>query len=219
MKKSLARFRLSRLSSFTLVELLVVIAIIAILAGVILSAGTAALRAALRAKAANTATQIQTACLAYYSEYGVYPIPTDLPTAKDVLIDDQNSTGDWKNLLYALCGNINPYNSTTTAPSSPPANTRAVVFLTLKSSDVDLNNAPLNPLPPDTTHLYFNIALDGDYDGILGTGNSAVTTMPEFSPTFSKAGGGASTSGVAVWANCNLAGASYTNAAFYVHTY
>ena len=69
MKKTSSR------SGFTLVELLVVIAIIAILASVITVAASGAINAAKRAKAANMGSQIQTAILAYNTEYGVYPVP------------------------------------------------------------------------------------------------------------------------------------------------
>jgi hypothetical protein len=96
----------------------------------------------------------------------------------------------------------------------------------MKSSDVDANNAPLNPLPTVTGgvtyNTYFNIAMDSDYDGILGVGNSAVTTMPNFSAatwnSTSQTTGGSSTAGVAVWANCN-ASSSQNVTAFWVHTY
>ncbi|MCE0523781.1 MAG: type II secretion system GspH family protein [Methylacidiphilales bacterium] len=217
MKRSLPRSRLSKLSSFTLVELLVVIGIIAILAGVILSAGTNAIRAALRSKAQNLATQIQTASLSYYTEYGVYPDDTTtFPAGTDYVIKDTDAA-DWKNLLIALCGNIDPATGTA-VPTPIIANSRGITFLTLKSSDVT-NDAPLNPLPPNAANIYFNIAIDNDYDGILGVAPSAVLTMPQFSPTFKGTGGGTSTAGIAVWANCNPAGSTSTNAAYYIRTY
>ncbi len=225
MKRSVSFFRSRRFSSFTLVELLVVIAIIAILAGVLFSAGSAAIAAAKRAKAANTATQIQTSVLNYYTEYSVYPVPST--TTTDYKLTDASSDGaNWSALIYALSGNINPYNgSATPAPSVTSfSNTRAIAFLNLKSSDVDKANtlnAPLNPAQPNGGNPYFNIAIDSDYDGVLGTSPSAVTTMPNFaSPTGTwQTGGGTTTSGVAVWANCNGNVTTQTNANFWVHTY
>jgi len=230
-KSSMARLRWLKSSSFTLVELLVVIAIIAILATLILYAGGTAIRMGQRAKAANTATQIQTAVLAYYTEYSVYPAPYSA-TAKDYQIGDTAlgndnfgtvDTSAWGTLICILCGNVQPSNPGTAfaAAGASITNSRGIAFLSLRSSDVDTYNAPLNPLPTGTgvnTEKYFNIAIDSDYDGILGVGASAVTTMPKFTPAFTGTGGGSSTAGVAVWANCNSV-SSTTNGVFYVHTY
>jgi prepilin-type N-terminal cleavage/methylation domain-containing protein len=207
-------------AGFTLVELLVVIGIIAILAGVLLTAGGSAIKAALRAKASNTATQIQTACLNYYTEYSVYPVPTG--TTTDYPIVDTDAT-DWGILVDALCGNISPTTGTAVAATTI-TNTRSIAFLSLKASDVGVHDAPLNPLPPDPKNqIYFNIALDGDYDGVLGVAPSAVTTMPNFSTgtaTSLTLTGGSSTAGVAVWANCTGKPNSTTcNAAWWIHTY
>src|ERR1700678_4006795 len=141
MKKSPFRSRGSRLSGFTLVELLVVIGIIAILAGILLSVVGPAIHSAKQAKAANFAGQIQTAVLAYDTEYGVYPIPTN--TVKDYTIADNDAT-DWGDLIDALCGNIKP-STGIAATQTIIANTRAISFLTLRTSDVDKNDAPLNP--------------------------------------------------------------------------
>ncbi|MCE0482999.1 MAG: type II secretion system GspH family protein [Methylacidiphilales bacterium] len=217
MKKSLFRSHLGKPSSFTLVELLVVIGIIAILASVAMYGASSAIKAAKRAKAQALANSIQTASLAYYTEYGVYPVPGDAVTGQDYSIAD-NQSADWKALLYGLCGNINPYDSSTTAPANAVANTHGVAFLSLKNSDVDVNGGPLNPLPSDTTHIYFNIAIDNDYDGILGVPPSHVLNMPKFGSTFSATGGGSSTAGIALWANCNGSTTS-TNQNFYVKTY
>jgi prepilin-type N-terminal cleavage/methylation domain-containing protein len=228
MKQSLSRLRLSKLSSFTLIELLVVIAIIAILAAVLLAAGSMALKAAKRAKATNMAIQIQSAALGYYTEYSIYPVPANATAATDYVIADTDNT-DWANLLYGLCGNVNPYNGSATAPSANVApNTRAITFLTLRNTDVDVNNGPLNPLPPaGTAHPYFNIAINNSYSGILGVSPSAVTTLPNFAtgtPTSLSVTGGSTTAGVAVWANCTgiaapTSGTMSCNSAFWVHTY
>lgn len=219
MKKSLVRRRSASLSGFTLVELLVVIGIIAILAGVLLSAGGAALKSAQRAKVANTANQIQTAALNYYTEYSVYPVPSGTPASADFLIADTDAV-NWKSMLYGLCGNINPYDTSTTAPGTAVSNTRGIAFLSLKSADVDINGGPKNPLAPDTAHIYFNMAIDNDYDGILGA-TPSVVQLPNF--TTAKAGidplmTGSSTAGIAIWANCN-GNITTKNPSFWVHTY
>jgi prepilin-type N-terminal cleavage/methylation domain-containing protein len=226
MKFSNFRVRGSQSYGFTLVELLVVMAIIAILAGVLFTAGTAAIRAALRAKAQNTANQIQTAASAYYTEYSVYPIPTTAVAGMDFYISDSNTT-DWPNLIEALCGNVSPSNTSVTVTPTVP-NTRGIAFLQLKASDVDYKNnidAPVNPLPYDkVNHPYFNLAIDADYDGIVG--DSGAVPAPGM-PDFSKSTQGniqyltkGTTGGIAVWANCNTtATTTQWNPAFIVRTY
>ena len=178
MKRSLSPSRLSRLSSFTLLELLVVMGIIAVLAGVLLSTINGAIRAAQRAKAANMAANIQTAAMGYYTEYSVYPVPST--TTNDVYYSTNDVT-DWKNLTWALCGNINPASVTTTVTPTV-ANTRGIAFLNVNRSDVDANGVPLNPISPTGSTSYFNITINSSYSGILGT-NSPSNVMPNFSGT------------------------------------
>jgi prepilin-type N-terminal cleavage/methylation domain-containing protein len=225
MKSFSLRGRTSR-SGFTLVELLVVIAIIAILASVILAAGTSAIKAAKRAKAMNTANQLQTAILGYYTEYSVYPVPSG--TTTDWIVPDTDG-GDWANLAEVLCGNVSPYTGAVTTATTI-TNTRSIAFLTLRTSDVasattGTQDAPLNPIPPNATELYFNLAVDADYDGILGgTTSTSANKLPAFSPptlsgTFSpNSGSGSSTAGAAVWANCT-GSPTVVNSNQWVHTY
>jgi len=236
MKQSLSLFRFSKFSGFTLVELLVVIGIISILASVILFAGGTALRAAKRAQATNTANAIQTAALSYYTEYGIYPIPVQA-TPADILIGDSSSTdgASWATLVCVLSGNVSPTGLTFTPPTTSvgPCNSRGIAFLSLRSSDVfsaadvtanshGVQDAPKNPLPTSTTAaLFFNIAFDGDYSGVIGDAASAVNgKLPNFAKSTITAMDytGTSTAGVAVWANCN-GSTSTTNPNFWVHTY
>ena len=220
MKNLLSRKLRIRGHAFTLVELLVVIGIIAILAAVTLQVGGAVINSAKRAKAANTATQIQTACLGYYTEYSIYPVPTG--TTGDYVIGDSSSTDEtsWGALIESLCGNLSPYKPGNAVSATVP-NSRGIAFLTLKSSDVDAKDAPLNPLPSGSgasaTNLYFSIAINSSYSGVLGTNAPSSTVMPSFGGTFATTGG-TSTAGVAVWANCN-AKTTVTNGNFFVHTY
>jgi prepilin-type N-terminal cleavage/methylation domain-containing protein len=226
MKKTLARPRSCKSSGFTLVELLVVIGIIAILAGVILSAGNSALRAAQRARAANMANQIQTSVLNYFSEYSVYPVSSGA-TSQTAFISDSDATGSatsWGSLLYCLSGNIHPSTGLATpAPSTAISNTRGIAFLSFKASDVDSNDAPLNPLSPDPANPYFNIAMDADYAGVLGVAPSTFQAMPNFgaaTKTSLPLTGGSSTAGVAVWVNCTgKPAATACNPAWWEHTY
>ena len=219
MKHSFLSSRRSKYSGFTLVELLVVIGIIAILASVLLSAGNSAIRSAQRAKASNLASQLQAACLSYFTEYSVYPVPPN--TTGDYVIKDTDAAS-WKNLVIALSGNIDPANPGTPVANPVIANTRAISFITLQSSDlVTGTDAPKNPLPPNAAQLYFNIAMDNDYDGVLGGNGASTAALPNFNT--STLGnvvltGGSSTAGVAVWANCN-GNATGQNPAYWVHTY
>jgi prepilin-type N-terminal cleavage/methylation domain-containing protein len=64
----------ARQSSFTLIELLTVIAIISILAGLLLSAIAGARRYAKISQAKTDIKNIQTAITAYYNEYGKLPV-------------------------------------------------------------------------------------------------------------------------------------------------
>jgi len=234
MKRPSFRSNRSRSSGFTLVELLVVIGIIAILASVLFPVVGSALNAAKRSKANVTINQIQTSTLAYFNEYSVYPIYSP-STPVDVVIGDTSSTdgASWAALIYCLSGNLHPSTSLSTpVVTTAPSNNRAIPFLTMKPSDVyttttngTVVDAPKNPLPSSTTgNIYFNIAMDGDYDNVLGVSPSAVTSMPNFaSPSLTSlpstgGNGGSSSAGVAVWANCNGT-SSGTNPAFWVHTY
>ena len=232
--KRLTSRRRANPTAFTLVELLVVIGIIAILAAAVLGISGNVIKQAKKAKAANTATQIQTACLGYYTEYSVYPVPSTATASTDYLIADSGAAAEtsWANLTVALCGMINPYNANTiSASTSIPANTRSIAFLSMKASDVDANGAPLNPLPTvsggTTNNAYFNIAIDNDYDGILGGTSTATSAnkLPNFAvpqtgtgPSATPVLSGSSTAGVAVWANCNNS-TSISALNNWVHTY
>jgi prepilin-type N-terminal cleavage/methylation domain-containing protein len=220
MKPSSVRNYSSKHAGFTLVELLVVIGIIAILAAVLTTAASSAFRAAKRAKAQTMANQIQTGCQAYFTEYSVYPVITGSP-AGDFYVSD--SSTNWKQITEALCGNLSPYNPTTTV-NPTVSNTRGIAFLSFKATDVDPNDCPLNPLPYSTANLYFNIVMDSDYSGIVGDSGSAKSnTMPDF--VNSKVGtmaylANGTTGGIAVWANCNTTTtATSWNPNFIVHTY
>jgi prepilin-type N-terminal cleavage/methylation domain-containing protein len=217
--------RSSQSSGFTLVELLVVIAIIALLASVLAVSAGSVINSAKRAKASSNINQIQTACLNYYTEYGVYPATSQdasTGTPKDYTINDTEES-DWADFSTGLSGNLNP--STGQTATSTVANSRNIAFLNMKNTDVDKSGAPLNPLPPSTTspNLYFNIAVDTDYDGILGVSPSAVNSMPNFSTgttTSLSLTGGSSTAGIALWVNCTATKAAATNNAnFWEHTY
>ncbi len=234
MKKFLAHFATKRHAGFTLVELLVVIGIIAILASVVMTIGTTVIKIAKRTKAQNTATQIQTAVLSYYTEYSVYPTPSGAGTGDYMLSDTDAASGPaagsatWGQLIQCLSGNISPSTGTmTTSTTSAFSNTRSIAFMNLKATDVANStsghqDAPLNSLPPTATptSLYFNIAVDTGYSGLLGSGdstNGSLSWLPNLTTSTVTLTGGSSTQGVAIWANCNTT--SKTTSAWYVHTF
>jgi prepilin-type N-terminal cleavage/methylation domain-containing protein len=208
-------------AGFTLIELLVVIAIIAILASIISVAAGSAINAAKRAKAANMASQIATAILSYYTEYGVYPGPAAGSPPAGYTGTDEGP------LMIALCGNINA--STGSSASGLP-NTRQIAFLSPKKTEVDNGGIPINPFTAPFTSAantaYYSISMDNNYDGV--TGDNGETVPPNFAAatagTPCPPAGSPITQGVAVWANCDPtslppATGTSTSPQFWVHSY
>ena len=227
------RFSSARSAGFTLIELLVVIAIIAILASVTIAGVSSALNAAKRTKANNTATQLQTAVMAYDTEYGVYPVPSTAATGADFYYASTNDNIDWKNLIICLSGNIDPTNGQTNAQSNVP-NSRQIPFMTPKRTDLDTTGAGVlyNPMTSQGTNppVTFNLVVDSDYDGVAGNSGQAANTLPNFAAWSTGAVQPAKltgvTQGAAVWACCdttakvlpnNEGGSKLPN--FWVHTY
>ncbi|HEX4141290.1 MAG TPA: type II secretion system protein [Candidatus Methylacidiphilales bacterium] len=226
MKKFHACRRCSKSGGFTLVELLVVIAIIAILVAVTMDVGTTVLNIAKRTRAQNTAQQIQTAVLGYYTEYSVYPTPAGAAAA-DYTLDDADSAKNWGPMAECLSGMISPSSgSNVSATETVFSNSRQIAFLTFKATDVGNGttgnlDAPLNPFPPAPVTgagKYFNMTVDADYSGLIGPSDkTATTSLPNFATSPFSTTGGTCTAGVAIWANCNQQSAGTAN--WYVHTY
>ena len=90
----------SRLTAFTLVELLTVIGIIAVLMTLLFPAVNAVKENAKRMDAKNTCVQIVTAVKQYYQEYGKFPPVEDLtgggtptfPATEDTLVGDKGTS-------------------------------------------------------------------------------------------------------------------------------
>jgi len=106
---SLRKFPKAKSSSFTLVELLVVISIIGLLAGLGLPAINGAIQAGKKAEVASMAESIKTAVNAYYAEYSSYPT---------------NSSGQtYANTSLEFLGFM------TTTTNTNGGNTRGIAFL------------------------------------------------------------------------------------------
>jgi len=102
-------------SGFTLIELLVVISIIAVLAAAGFGAGTFAINRAKKVKALASATAIEQAVNAFYSEYGSLPFTGDPPATTNTATDTE--------FLTILLGK---------ETGNSPVNTRGINFLTVK---------------------------------------------------------------------------------------
>ena len=223
-----------RYTAFTLVELLVVMGIIAILAGAALVGVSSALRFAKRTKANTTASQIATAVQNYYTEYGVYPTADAAGgTPTDDFYSGTSAT-TWTPLMYALCGNINPYTGAAATGSVP--NTRNIAYLSPTHSDIDSTGSLLNPFdsvsngtatgPSANNAPYFYMVVDTDYSGVVG--DSSSTKLPDFTKYSTNYTGATLASGtpggVAVWSPCDqpLAGGTASKASpasYWAHTY
>jgi prepilin-type N-terminal cleavage/methylation domain-containing protein len=218
--------RRNRGIAFTLVELLVVIAIIAILAGVIVAGTGSVLRMAKRTKANSTAVQIQTAVQSYYTEYSVYPTADAGAAATDDFYTGQAAgMAAWQNMMYALCGNIDPMHGTT-KEGTITSNTRSIAYLSPTRGDMDANGVLQNPFGSGETSSYFYMVLDTDYSGVVG--DSSTTKLPDFTASPTNYMGAVLASGtpggVAIWCPCDQPVAGGTAAhpspsSFWAHTY
>jgi prepilin-type N-terminal cleavage/methylation domain-containing protein len=218
---------LHRKKAFTLVEILVVIAIIAILAGVILSAIGSALRYAKRTKANAMCVQLQTAVQGFYIEYGVYPVQTADATGVDTYYSGNSDTTRWLGLMEALCGNINPLTGAAIAPASETvsSNTRGIKYISPTRGDMDANGVLANPFGTGGTSTNFFMAIDTDYDNVVGDSGTASGKLPNFTGNTNINSVAAVTGvpvGVAVWCSCDqqlFGSGKASNPNFWAHTY
>jgi len=223
----LSHLRSSSRSGFTLVELLVVIGIIAILAAVVLSGANQAINSARRMKTLSMGNQIATAVQNYYTEYSFYPTPANQATAQDTYYAYNDRTA-WEPMIVALCGGLDPGlpQQGQVANNAIP-NSRQISYLSPNRADLDTTKAPAvikTPFLRNGTAQYYFMAVDTNYDTVLGDKDQPAGKIPNFAGAKANTAltmSAGITAGVAVWSNCDQdpTGNAATNPNYWVHTF
>ncbi len=147
--------------NFTLVELLTVIAVIAVLAGMIVPAVNGAIKKGEMTKAKAEATTLANAIKQYESTYGVLPIPKNMKSDDEAILDDSTKgTAAYEWLIKLLQGKS--FTDSTHGDSSA-YNRRGMKFLDIVGNQEGVYQDPWD-------QNYF-VVMDADHNGKMA--NSA----------------------------------------------
>jgi prepilin-type N-terminal cleavage/methylation domain-containing protein len=154
--------RKNLLSSFTLVELLVVMAIIAILTAITLAAASAVLNTASRSRARSEIQAMSTALESYKNDNGAYP-QTNTMTTNTYASDDGNNTKGTSAYMYSSEAIYQALTSMTNATDTPYAGMK--VYMSFKAGQLS-----------STTPTYVQDPWGYSYGYSTGSGGGGSTT-------------------------------------------
>ena len=160
----------SFLASFTLVEMLTVIAIIAILAGLTLSAFSGVMKTAARSRAKAEIQAISTALESYNSDNGAYPPSVGFSSTNGYTGAVANQAGQYQTSSACLYTNLTG-DSSATFGDGYPANLTAgtKIYMTFKSSQLGNDNASGGTIyikdPFGNSYGYFTGGATTPYNG------------------------------------------------------
>lgn len=160
-----------RKAGFTLVELLVVMVIIALLAGLIFAAGPGVVRLVRKQSVQNDIQQLKIAIMSYYTEYGRYPVSSELQGEDCLIGGDDGSAASTAEMMKVLMAEPEGWNV------DHGLNPKRISFLSPRPAKGTTEH-PKNGVAEDGGYYdmwgnEFKILLDTNYDDrILCTANS-----------------------------------------------
>jgi len=160
-----------RPDSFTIIELLTVIAIIAILLGILLAAMSGVMRTAGRDRARSEIQAMSAALESYKADNGIYPTPpagTGFNTTNDYTADSTATAGLGYQASSAFL--FEQLTGTTNYGQLPLTGTKS--YMTFKSSQLG------NDTPTSGSPIYIRDPFGNSYGYFTGTVSGATTNAP-----------------------------------------